>query len=86
MLRRKVSYLSSAEVSTLIFSHASFFFSISLCSCADFSRFKSEPPCFEAQVSTRQDIKALGITVAKSSLSSPSCMLVHRQGQSMIEG
>lgn len=26
MLRRKVSYLSSAEVSTLIFSHASFFF------------------------------------------------------------
>lgn len=86
MLKRKVSYLSSAEVSTLIFSRAAFFFSISLCSCADFSRFKSEPPCFEAQVSTRQDIKALGITVAKSSLSSPSCMFVHRQGQSMIEG
>lgn len=30
--------------------------------------------------------KALGITVAKSSLSSLSCMLVRRQGQSMIEG
>lgn len=26
MLKRKVSYLSSAEVSTLIFSHAAFFF------------------------------------------------------------